>query len=120
MGNKFRIDSLDKKILNLLLKNARLPFLEIARLCKVSGAAIHQRIQKMKEEKVITGSHFIVNPRGIGYNTCAFIGLQVNLTKTSTHIDVFNKIVEVPEIVECYHITGKFSLFVKLGSNSPK
>jgi Lrp/AsnC family transcriptional regulator for asnA, asnC and gidA len=114
MENKFRIDSLDRKILNLLANNARMPYLEIARLCKVSGAAIHQRIQKMKDEGVIQSSRFIISPKGLGYHTCAFIGLQVNLTSSSTHIDVFDKIMQIPEIVECHHITGKFSLFVKI------
>ncbi|NOZ47329.1 MAG: AsnC family transcriptional regulator [Chlorobi bacterium] len=114
MNTKLQIDSLDKRILKMLVKDARTPFLKIARACKVSGAAIHQRIQKLKEEKVISGSQVIINPKGIGYNTCAFIGLQVNLTSTKTHIDVFNKINEIPEIVECHHITGKFSLFLKI------
>jgi len=114
MENKFRIDSLDRKILNLLSQNARLPYLEIARLCSVSGAAIHQRIQKMRDEGIIESSRFVIDPKGLGYNTCAFIGIQVNLTSSSTHLDVFKKITQIPEIVECYHITGKFSLFLKI------
>lgn len=114
MGIKLQIDSLDRKILNLLIKNARLPYLEIARICKVSGAAIHQRIQKLREDKVIIGSQFIIDPKGIGYTTCAFIGLQVNLTSSSTHSQVFTRIMQIPEIVECHHITGKYSLLLKI------
>ena len=45
--NNYQIDTLDKKILSILTKNARIPFLEVARECNVSGAAIHQRIQKL-------------------------------------------------------------------------
>ena len=111
---RFRIDSLDKKILNYLVKNARIPFLEVARLCNVSGAAIHQRIQKMKDEHIFSGSQFNINAKEIGFGTCAFIGLQVNLTSTSTHGEVFRRIQQIPEIVECHHITGKFSLFLKI------
>jgi len=112
------LDSLDRRILNLLMKNARTPFLEVARLCGVSGAAIHQRVQKMVEEGIISGSQVNINPKKTNYQTCAFIGIQVNLTHKSTHQEVFKKIKEIPEIVECHHITGKYSLLVKIYSKS--
>lgn len=114
MNNNFHLDSLDKKIINLLNTNARMPFVEVARRCKVSGAAVHQRVAKMEEAKVIAGSSLRLNPKGMGYQTCAFIGIQVNLTSTSTHDEVFRKIQKIPEIVECHHISGKYSLLVKL------
>jgi Lrp/AsnC family transcriptional regulator for asnA, asnC and gidA len=110
----FKIDSLDKRILSFLTRDARMPFLEIARRCNVSGAAIHQRVNQMIADKVVSGSHFNVDPKGLGYGTCAFIGLVINLTSTSTHSAVFNKIRQIPEIVECHHVTGKYSLFVKI------
>jgi Lrp/AsnC family transcriptional regulator for asnA, asnC and gidA len=114
MSNNFHLDSLDKKIINLLNSDARMPFVEVARQCKVSGAAIHQRVAKMEEAGVIAGSSLRLNPKGMGFLTCAFIGIQVNLTSTSTHGEVFNKIQKIPEIVECHHISGKYSLLVKL------
>ena len=60
------IDRLDKKILQLISKDARIPFLEVARECNVSGAAIHQRIQKLRNLGIIKGSEFIVDTYGIG------------------------------------------------------
>ncbi len=66
----------------------------------------------------ITGSQFTVDPKGIGYHTCAFVGIQVNLVKETTHQEVFQKISEIPEIVECHHITGKYSLLVKIFTHS--
>ena len=116
MENKFRLDSLDRRILSLLTKNARTPFLEIARACNVSGAAIHQRIQRLIEANVITGSQFNISPGGVGYHTCAYIGLQVHLNTTSTHEEVFDKIQQISEIVECHHVTGQYSLLVKIYS----
>lgn len=47
------LDSLDKKILRLIAEDARIPFLEVARACNVSGAAIHQRIQKLSNQGVL-------------------------------------------------------------------
>jgi Lrp/AsnC family transcriptional regulator, regulator for asnA, asnC and gidA len=114
MADRFHIDSLDKKILVLLTRDARMPFLEVARRCKVSGAAIHKRVQHMLEAKVISGTQYNLNPKGLGYLSCAYIGIQVNLTSTSTHQEVFNKIRRITEIVECHHITGKYSLLIKV------
>lgn len=114
MPSDFHLDSLDRRILSLLLKDARMPFVEVARNCRVSGAAIHQRVARLTEAGVIEGSQFRLSPKGLGYMTCAFIGIQVNLTATSTHQEVFNKIREIPEIVECHHISGKYSLLVKI------
>lgn len=68
----------------------------------------------MIEVNVISGSQFIVNPVGAGFTTCAYVGIQVNLTKETTHQEVFQRIEEIPEIVECHHITGKNSLLLKI------
>lgn len=114
MNGSYQIDKTDQKILDILTRNARMPFLEVARICGISGAAVHQRVQKLMDAEVIKGSQFNLNPKGLGFQTCAFIGIQVNLNANSTHQQVFQKIMEIPEIVECHHISGKYSLFVKV------
>ncbi len=120
MIDNFKIDSLDKKILNILMIDARTPFLEIARECNVSGAAIHQRVQKMQDAGIISGYSLKVNPYAMGYETCAFIGVQINLTTSRTHDEVFAKIMSVPEVVEAHHISGKYSLFLKIYTKNNK
>jgi Lrp/AsnC family transcriptional regulator for asnA, asnC and gidA len=110
----FHIDSLDKKILSILTKDARTPFVEVARSCGVSGAAIHQRVQQMISAGVIKGSQFNLSPRAMGYNTCAFIGIQLHLITRKSHIEAYDKIMKVPEIVECHHVSGKHSLLIKI------
>ena len=107
-----QIDELDKKILSLVSKNARVPYLEVARECNVSGAAIHQRIQRLIKNGVIIGSEFIINPKSIGFSTCAYMG--VYLQKAALYNDVLKKLEQIPEIVECHYTTGVYSLFVKV------
>ena len=62
-----QLDSLDYKILKMLSMNARKPYLEIARECNVSGAAVHQHIQKMQSLGVIKGSESLKDPASVGY-----------------------------------------------------
>ena len=110
----FHLDILDKRILRLLRADARIPFVEVARQCAVTGSAVHQRVQKMFEGGVLIGSQFILSPKKLGYHTLAFVGIQVNLTTDKTHEEVFQKIVEIPEVVECHSITGKYSYMLKI------
>ncbi len=112
------IDLLDEKILKLITKNARIPFLEVARECGVSGAAIHQRVQRLLNIGVITGSEFIVNPQKLGYNTCAYIGIY--LEKAAFHRQVVEAMRKIPEIVECHYTTGQYSLFIKIVTKTNK
>ena len=72
-----QLDSLDEQILRLIASNARIPFLEVARACNVSGAAIHQRIQKLTNLGILKGSEYVIDPEKIGYETCAYIGLYL-------------------------------------------
>lgn len=106
------LDSLDKKILRLIAEDARIPFLEVARSCNVSGAAIHQRIQKLNSLGVLKGSQFIIDPEKIGYETCAYIGLNLR------NPEDFDKAVEalrnIPEVVECHYTTGDYDMFIKI------
>ena len=98
------LDALDKKILRLIADDARMPFLEVARICNVSGAAIHQRIQKLTNLGVIKGSQFIIDPEKIGYETCAYIGLFL---KDPGQFDfVLEELKKIPEVVECHYTTG--------------
>ena len=106
------LDKLDKKILQMIAEDARVPFLEVARACNVSGAAIHQRIQKLNNLGVLKGSQFVIDPEKIGYETCAYVGLNLK------HPESFDKVVtalkDIPEVVECHYTTGDYDMFIKI------
>ena len=109
---KTTLDATDKKILRFLIKNARTPFLEIARECGISGAAIHQRIRKLEDMGVIQGSRLVVAPKSLGFDVCALISIRVSdITRQQ---DTVERLKEIPEIVECHYITGAYNLMVKL------
>jgi Lrp/AsnC family transcriptional regulator for asnA, asnC and gidA len=107
-----QLDNLDYKILGLIAENARIPFLEVARACGVSGAAIHQRVQKLTNLGIIKGSRFILDSNRIGYETCAYIGLY--LQNPNDFQTVIEKLKEIPEVVECHYTTGQYDMFIKL------
>jgi Lrp/AsnC family transcriptional regulator for asnA, asnC and gidA len=108
----YHIDEIDRKILSFLVKNARMPFLEIARECGVSGAAIHQRVKKLETAGGITGSRLLVKPEALGLNVCAFI--NVTLTEDNKYPEVITALKHVPEVVECHFVTGRCALLLKV------
>lgn len=107
-----KIDSLDRKILGILSKNARIPFKDVAAECGVSRAAIHQRVQHLIENGVITGSGFDVNAKALGYSTCTYVG--ITLERGNMYKSVVEQLEHIPEIVECHFTTGPYTVLVKL------
>ena len=107
-----KLDKLDRQILRMIGEDARVPFLEVARVCNVSGAAIHQRIQKLTNLGIIKGSVFVMDPEKIGYETCAYIGL--NLKNPEDFDRVLEELKKIPEVTECHYTTGNFDMFIKI------
>lgn len=109
---KQSIDAIDRKILQYLIMNARMPFLEIARECGISGAAIHQRVKKLDEMGVILGSRLEVDPKTLGFDVCAILGLRI--ADPQMHSSTIETLKSVPEVVECHFITGDYNMMMKL------
>lgn len=107
-----KIDNLDRKILEIIIRNARIPSKDVATECGVSRAAIHQRIQRMVDLNVITGSGYHINPKELGYRTCTYIG--VNLERSAMYRDVVPQLEKIPEVVECHFTTGPYTMLIKL------
>ncbi|MGM9802900.1 MAG: Lrp/AsnC family transcriptional regulator [Muribaculaceae bacterium] len=108
----FQLDTLDYKILMMLSENARRPYLEIARECGVSGAAVHQRVQKLYAMGVIKEAITVINPSSLGFDTCAYVGLI--LKEPSKSDSIIEAIRKIPEVVECHYTTGEYDMFLKI------
>ena len=106
------LDYLDRQILKLISQDARIPFLEVARACNVSGAAIHQRVAKLTNLGIIKGSQFIIDPEKIGYETCAYVGLYLKNPEQFDH--VVDELKKIPAVVECHYTTGGMDMFIKI------
>ncbi len=108
------IDNLDRKILKIISQNARKPFKEVAEECGVSRAAIHQRVQRLVEMGVITGSGYGVNPKSLGFQLCVYIG--ITLERASMYQDVVAELEQIPEVVESHYTLGGYTILIKMYS----
>ena len=109
---QIEIDGIDKEILRQLMEDARKPILQIANSIGISGAAIHQRLKKLEEAQVISGSKFILNTKVLGYRTMAFVGIY--LDKASSNSEAVRELRKIPEVLECHYTTGNWSILVKI------
>lgn len=107
-----QLDELDYQILDILIKESRTPFLEIARQCHVSGGTVHVRMKKMEDMGIIKGTKLLIDNSKLGYDVCCFIG--VYLDKATYFNSVLDEMKKIKEIVELHYTTGQYSIFIKV------
>ena len=112
MTLKSSLDKIDLKILDIITKNARIPFKDVAVKVGISRAAVHQRAARMFELGVITGSGYHIDPKKIDFSTCTYIGIF--LEKGGLFSEVVAKLELIPEVVECHYTTGQYAIFIKV------
>ena len=112
MPAHYQIDKLDRQILSILMKDATIPFTDIAKELLVSGGTVHVRMKKLHEMGVVKGSQFVISPAKIGYDICAFLGIF--LEKGSEYNDALARMKKIDEIVVLHYLTGTYSMFAKI------
>lgn len=106
------LDDLDRQILRVLLKDATVPYTDIARELGVSGGTIHVRMKKLQDAAIVTGSRLMVQPSRVGFDISAFLG--VYLEKGSAYRAALEQFKAIPEVVELHYTTGTYSMFAKI------
>jgi len=106
------MDGKDFHIIGHLLQDARTPLSQISESLGVSNAAIHQRIKKLEEANVITGSQITIDEKSLGLRTICFVG--VYLERAGHNHEVATGLKDIPEVLECYFTTGAYSLLLKV------
>lgn len=112
MSVKHQLDEIDLKILEIISRNARMPFKDVATECGISRAAVHQRVNRMIEMEVIVGSGYQIDPKKVDFQTCTYIGIF--LDKGGLYETVAENLRKIPEVVECHYTTGQYAIFVKV------
>lgn len=109
---QIEIDGIDKEILRALMEDARKPILQIGKKVGISGAAIHQRLRKLEQAGVISGSKFTVNNKVLGYTSMAFVGIY--LDKAARNAEAVRELRKIPEVLESHYTTGNWSILIKI------
>jgi Lrp/AsnC family transcriptional regulator for asnA, asnC and gidA len=112
MEKNYGIDKLDREILEILMKDAKVPYTDIAKRLIVSPGTIHVRMKRMERLGIVKGTTLVLDPTKIGYDMTAFVGIY--LIKGSVYKEVINEVDNIPEIIEAHYTTGEYSIFAKV------
>lgn len=110
------MDEFDYKILKRLEKDGRMPFSTIASELGISNTMVHQRVNKMTEQGILKGIKPVLDEKKIGYDWAAFTGLTLEKDHNSSRI--IDALKAIPEVTECYFITGSYTLYLRILAKS--
>ncbi|MDZ7934256.1 MAG: Lrp/AsnC ligand binding domain-containing protein [Emticicia sp.] len=116
MINEDILDEFDRKILIQLEKDGRKPYSEIAKNLNISNTMVHQRVTRMKRIGILKGAGIILDERKLGYEWSAFTGLV--LKEDSDSKTIIEELRKIPEVTECYYITGQYTLYIRIVAKS--
>jgi Lrp/AsnC family leucine-responsive transcriptional regulator len=106
------IDDKDRKILNLLQQNARMPNVDIARALKMAPSVVFERLKKLERNGVIQSYEVRLNPTMLEKGMLAFISVR-----TDEHVggmETAKRLAKIPEVQEVHHISGEDCYLVKV------
>ncbi|MCW4022204.1 MAG: Lrp/AsnC family transcriptional regulator [Candidatus Bathyarchaeota archaeon] len=109
MGTRPKIDKIDIIILKALLKDARTPYVDIAKRCGISSNSVKFRVDRLKMDGIITGSITQINPKALGYNYIAFIPIQACANEINSVHEFLKK---TPNMVNVLVEMGAYNLNV--------
>jgi len=109
-----KLDKIDLKILKILQENSKITNLDLSKKIGLSPAPTLERVKKLENNEVISSYHAIVNPQAMGLNVKTFVLVSLAWQKENALNHFLEKIKEIPEIVECYIITGEADFLIKI------
>ena len=112
MSSNYQIDNIDLKILNVLSKNAKMPYTEVAKKVFVSGGTVHVRMRKLEKMGVVRGIKLDIDYDKLGYNISSYMGIY--LEKSFLYKETVKSLKKITEIVEIHAITGQYTIFIKI------
>lgn len=118
MPDNYEIDNVDFKILEILLKNAKKPFTEVAKQAFVSGGTVHVRMSKLEKAGIIRGTTLDIDFSKLGYDITAFIGIF--LSRSDMYDEVIEELTKIPEVTNVHYTTGNYSMFAKIHCRDTK
>ena len=109
------MDEIDKKLVTLLQKNARMPLKSLAEQVFLSSPAVAARIERLEKEQIINSYVAKVNKQKLGYMITAFINLEVEPVQKA---EFYPFVQNCPNVLECNCVTGNYSMLMKVAFKS--
>lgn len=107
------LDKIDRKILAILQREARIAITELASRVGLSATPVSERVKRLERENVITGYHAHLDPQALGLRILVFVELRLSKKSSEIFDAVKRELAFVPEVLECHLVAGEFDYLVK-------
>lgn len=114
MNNSIKLDSIDKKILEILQKDGNITNAQLAKEIGLSPAPTLERVKKIENSGLVMSYHARIDVNALGLGVTTFVLISLSSHKISRIEDFVKKIVALDEVIECFHITGNGDFLVKI------
>ncbi|MCI0521159.1 MAG: Lrp/AsnC family transcriptional regulator [Chloroflexi bacterium] len=108
------LDVIDRELLTILQAEARLSNAELARRVNLSPPATHARVRRLEEEGYIRAYAALLDREKVGYDMLCFIHISLQLHQQHPVDNVRAAIINMPEVLECHHVTGEYDYLLKV------
>jgi Lrp/AsnC family leucine-responsive transcriptional regulator len=114
------MDTLDRKILRALQKDARVKNADLARDLEVAPSTMLERVRRLEERGYFSGFKAIINPEKLGFGVQALISVSLGQHSTETIRPFEQAVKSIPNIMTCYHVTGRFDYILHIVAKNLK
>lgn len=108
------LDELDKRILDELQKDARISNAELARRVNLSPPATHARVKRLEEKGAVQRYVALLDRQRTGYDMLCFVRVSLQLHDLDQVTGFHEAVREIPEVLECHHVTGDYDYLLKV------
>jgi Lrp/AsnC family transcriptional regulator for asnA, asnC and gidA len=108
---QYYMDDIDKKILDILQKDARLPYSRIAKMLNLSESTIHMRLKRLRDQGILRGFIADIDPERAGKSIMAFVLIKA---EPKRYENVLKVIGQMKEVYELYDVTGEYYALAKV------
>ena len=109
-----RLDKIDKKILIILQRNAKITNSKLSKEIGLSPAPTLERVRKLESNGIISGYHAKLNKSKLGLRVSTFVMVSLKVHNKKNLLSFLDKIKDLENIVECHHITGSADFILKV------
>jgi len=109
-----KIDQIDRNVLEKLQRNAKITNAQLSKEIGLSPAPTLERVKKLEQSGIIKSYHAKLEPAKVGLNVTTFVQVSLIGHRKSVTESFVEKINDIPEIIECHHITGTADFLLKV------
>ena len=112
-GSNDRLSRIDRNILSIMQENGRITYAELARQVGLTTTPCIERVRRLERDGYIKQYSTVLNPEQLDAGLIVFVQIRLDRTSKDTFEQFKSAVLELPEVQECYLVSGNFDYLIK-------